>query len=579
MKLGKSFVMRIFLIMLVTLLLLMTISSIGIYSYSRRIVGTEFLRLNEASVNHLAASAGTTLDQLYVFAEKMAGNSRILELSLQGENGAEEVRSILVNALSDFNAAYMSGANLIETYILTGTGLEVSGFNSGRFTWQSIAEDPAFRPLLEGQTNTLLLPTKPWEGVFGIMGHTFQVAVAMQDLFTGENRGIVILDISEVTLHQQLRRYQNRDNTVCIMTKEGEILSARNKREIGSRAAHTQEELAARSLDDQIAAEDFVSFGSIPQTEWLLVMKTPTQTVFSSLKNLRNVSLLLTVCSGLAAVALLMLSARSIIARIKRIQDGMIDVVKGDLSVRIKVDGDDEFSRIEAAFNSMVEEINRLIDEARQSERQKHIAQMDFLQAQINSHFIHNTLTSIRFMLEMDQVREAGEMVFYFSKLLRQTLSRSTEFIPLWEELDTLKSYVMLQSYRYQDTFEASFDFEEETLDTSVPVLILQPVVENAIFHGASHGNSHIHICGFRENGNLILTVEDDGQGIPREKLGKILKKDASMNRVGLRNVHQRIQLIYGEKYGLSIDSRLGEGTLVRFTLPMDREGGMTLDT
>jgi len=254
-------------------------------------------------------------------------------------------------------------------------------------------------------------------------------------------------------------------------------------------------------------------------------------------------------------------------------------VVKGDLSVRIKVDGDDEFSRIEAAFNSMVEEINRLIDEARQSERQKHIAQMDFLQAQINSHFIHNTLTSIRFMLEMDQVREAGEMVFYFSKLLRQTLSRSTEFIPLREELDTLKSYVMLQSYRYQDTFEASFDFEEETLDASVPVLILQPVVENAIFHGASHGNSHIHICGFRENGNLILTVEDDGQGIPREKLGKILKKDASMNRVGLRNVHQRIQLIYGEKYGLSIDSRLGEGTLVRFTLPMDREGGMTLDT
>ena len=573
MQLRKSFVVRIFLILLVMLLLLITVSSVGVYSYSRRIVGREFLRLNETSAGHLADAAGSNLEQLRSFARKLAGNSRLLELSRQGTEGKQEVKNILVDALSEFNASHMDGSALVEAYVLTGSGLEVSGYNSGRFTWQKIVDRPDFRGLLEGHEDALVLPITPQKGVYGIMGHTFQIAVPMRDLLTGEERGLVVLDISEVALYEQFREYQNQDTEIYVMNSDGEILSARNKREIGMQGDYTQIQLQQRTLEDQISAEEFVVCAPIPQTEWLLVMQTPTRTVFETLQSLRNVSLLAAVGGGLAAVVLVLLSARKIAVRIKGIRDGMEDVVRGDLSVRIRVDRDDEFGQIESAFNTMVEETHRLIDEVRQSERQKHIAQMDFLHAQINSHFIHNTLTSIRFMLEMDRVQEAGEMIFYFSKLLRQTLSRSTEFISLEEELETLKSYVMLQSYRYQDTFEASFDFEEETLEASVPVLILQPVVENAIFHGASHRGSHIHICGFREEGNLILTVQDDGKGIPQEKLEKIFKKDASLNRVGLRNVHQRIQLIYGEDYGLSIDSSPGEGTLVRFTLPMNMEG------
>lgn len=578
MQLRKSYVVRIFLILLVTLLLLMTVSSVGVYSYSRRIVGGEFLRLNKTSVEHLADAAGSRLEQLRSFARKLAGNSRILELSRQGAEGRKEIRDILVDALSEFNASHMDGSSLVEAYVLTGTGLEVSGYNSGRFTWKETVSGPDYRLLLEGHLDTLVLPVTPWKGVYGIMGHTFQIAVPMRDLLTGEERGLVVLDISEVALYEQFREYQNQDTEIYVMNSAGEILSARNKREIGTAGGYTPMQLQQRTLKNQIAAEDFVVYATIPQMEWLLVMQTPTRTVFGTLQSLRNVSLLAAVCCGLAAVVLVMLSARKIAVRIKGIRVGMEEVVRGDLSVRIGVRRDDEFGQIESAFDTMVEETSRLIEEVRQSERQKHIAQMDFLHAQINSHFIHNTLTSIRFMLDMNQVREAGEMIFYFSKLLRQTLSRSTEFVSLEEELDTLKSYVMLQSYRYQDTFEASFDFEEETMDASVPVLILQPVVENAIFHGASHRGCHIHICGFQDKDNLILTVQDDGQGIPQEKLEKIFKKDASLNRVGLRNVHQRIQLIYGEAYGLSIESRLGEGTLVRFTLPMNIEGGMEVE-
>src|SRR5699024_4214318 len=126
------------------------------------------------------------------------------------------------------------------------------------------------------------------------------------------------------------------------------------------------------------------------------------------------------------------------------------------------VEHSDEFGRIESEFNSMVAEIDRLIREVRQGEQQKRLAELDFLQAQINPHFIHNTLTSIRFMLEMGKVREAGEMIFYFSKLLRRTISRSNEFITLEEEVRTLEDYVNLQKFRYQDSFEASYDISPQ---------------------------------------------------------------------------------------------------------------------
>lgn len=300
----------------------------------------------------------------------------------------------------------------------------------------------------------------------------------------------------------------------------------------------------------------------------------PTNVAFAPLNRVRNEALFSILLCTVLAVTALAITAKHIFRRVMRIRDKMGEVIAGDLTVRIPVERDDEFGNIESAFNSMVEQIGRLIEAVRQSEQQKRAAEMDFLHAQINSHFIHNTLTSIRFMLEMDKVREAGEMIFYFSKLLRQTLSRSSEFIPLRDEVDTLKSYVMLQHYRYQDVFEAAYDFPEDILEIDVPALILQPVVENAIFHGVGHAFTHIRISGRREGQTLVLIVEDDGVGMPEQVQRSVLHKDVPLNHVGLRNIHDRIQLNYGREYGLRVESQEGRGTKIIFTLPIYPEGG-----
>lgn len=574
MQLRKSFVLRIFLILLVVFLLLFTISSIGIYSFSRQVVGEEYIRLNRTSLSFLASSASCTLNEIRNFGKKLAVNSRILELSSdEGRDAAREARDILVSELSEFNATHLDGAALVEAYVITQDGMNISAYNSGRFTWETIQQNPALQPLLSGEVDALLLPTATNEGVYGIMGHTLQIAISMRDLFSNTFRGIVLLDISEIALYDQFRQFQDDNITIQVVTDEGEILSAKSKREIGTVMDYTVSDLAQKDINSQISGDFFLIYESIPNTEWFVVMQMPARMAFGTLTMVRNMVFGLFASCAVAAVVVLMFLARRITGRIDGIREKMGEVVAGDLSVRIPVTNDDEFGEIESAFNSMVEEIRCLIEKVRQEEQQRHIAQMDFLHAQINSHFIHNTLTSIRFMLEMNQVQEAGEMIYYFSRLLRQTLSRSTEFVPLREELDTLKSYVMLQSYRYKNTFQATFDLAEDTLSASVPVLILQPIVENAIFHGGREHPIHICIRSFREGENLIVTVEDDGLGIPREKLECILQKDASMNRVGLHNVHERIQLIYGMDYGLTIRSQPGQGTVVRFTLPIHQEG------
>ena len=193
------------------------------------------------------------------------------------------------------------------------------------------------------------------------------------------------------------------------------------------------------------------------------------------------------------------------------------------------------------------------------------------MQAQINPHFIYNTLSSIRFLLEMDKVQEAGEMVFYFSKLLRQTLSRSVEFIPLGEELDTLKCYVELQHLRYPDTFDYSCEVDEALRDNPLPKLLLQPVVENSIFHGVGRHKIHIRLRGWLEGDTLILRVEDDGVGISKDKIDQVMNKDLQINRVGLKNVQERIRLNYGPGYGLTVTGGPAGGTVVTFRLPRTR--------
>ena len=218
----------------------------------------------------------------------------------------------------------------------------------------------------------------------------------------------------------------------------------------------------------------------------------------------------------------------------------------------------------------MVEQISTLLESVKREEREKHLAELDFLQAQINP--TSSTIPSApsASCWRWTRYRRRGRVVFYFSKLLRQTLSRSVEFIPLGRA-GHAEVLCELQHLRYPDTFDYSCEVDEALRDNTLPKLLLQPVVENSIFHGVGRHKIHIRLRGWLEGETLILRVEDDGVGISKDKIDQVMNKDLQINRVGLKNVQERIRLNYGPGYGLTVTGGPAGGTVVTFRLPRTR--------
>ena len=576
MKHRRSFLFRLFALLFVLLLVLTAAVELMLYRYAREMVGQEYIRLNQAGLRQTAETISSSLTDSQTLAKRIAENTQLIDL-LSGEAGVQadvEAHDLLYTVTSDY--VWQRGIRmLMDCYLVGFNGVTASTYDSMEFGYDSVMDNPLYQPVVSGARESLLLSTTSHPEATGIFVHAFQFAQLIRDHLTQEPLGLVILNISEVSLYSQYLEHQSADNVFVLVDGSGDVVSAKDKREIGRPYDYTLEELDAQesqpNLSRRISDGVICLQARISGTDWRLVEEMTARTAFSTLDRLGLYTLLATLlCAGLI-LALLFYAYRQILRPISQLQASLGRVMEGHMDERIPVRRKDEFGRIQEAFNGMVEQISSLLDSVKREEREKRLAELDFLQAQINPHFIYNTLSSIRFLLEMDKVHEAGEMVFYFSKLLRQTLSRSDEFITLEEELDTLSCYVSLQGLRYPDTFTYSCEVDPSLWGNTLPKLLLQPVVENSIFHGVGQHKIHIRIRGWLEGDALILRVEDDGVGISKATIERVMNKDLQINHVGLKNVQDRIRLNYGPEYGLSISGGPEGGTVVTFRLPRAR--------
>ena len=222
--------------------------------------------------------------------------------------------------------------------------------------------------------------------------------------------------------------------------------------------------------------------------------------------------------------------------------------------------------------------LSYLMEQNVEEQRQKRKSELRALQAQINPHFLYNTLDSIIWMAEWGKTKEVVLMTSSLAKLLRQSISNQNELVRVEEEVEYTRSYLTIQKMRYKDKLEYDIQVSPEVLGQKIPKLVLQPLVENAIYHGIKYkeGKGIVQIEGWIEQKELILRISDDGIGMTEEQLAKIFEKretDIRKNGVGVLNVHERIQLYYGKDYGLRFSSTLGEGTVVEVRIPCE-EGG-----
>ncbi|MBC8078782.1 MAG: sensor histidine kinase [Gorillibacterium sp.] len=262
---------------------------------------------------------------------------------------------------------------------------------------------------------------------------------------------------------------------------------------------------------------------------------------------------------------------------IRRLEKTMRRVEKGDFSTSMEIRGAFEVEQLSIRFNAMIARIRELMEQIIHEQEAKRKSELEVLQAQINPHFLYNTLNSVVRMVGSGKNDEVITTITSLSKLFRISLSRGKNVISVREELEHVRNYLIIQQMRFKDKFRFEIDVMDEALSYQTLKLILQPIVENSLHHGVEQmaDEGLIRITARVEGEALLLLIEDNGVGISPKRLENILNGEASSedgSGVGLRNVSERIRLYYGQPYGLQIESELEEGTRVSIRIPLVKE-------
>lgn len=281
---------------------------------------------------------------------------------------------------------------------------------------------------------------------------------------------------------------------------------------------------------------------------------------------------------GLLLLLVIILSyyiPRSITMPITRISRVTNQVAKGNLSVRAAAESGAEARMLSDSLNAMIDKINELLDQVTTEQIRLRKAEFELLQAQINPHFLYNTLDTIVWLAEAGDQKRVVSMVGNLSDFFRTSLNQGKDIISIREELAHVRSYLEIQQVRYQDILRYEITVPEDLYEYKIPKITIQPLVENALYHGIKNkrGQGTITVTGKSKENGFVLYVRDNGIGMTQERLNEVRAGIQKLSYTGkeiygLYNVNERIRLNFGETYGISIESTYGEGTCVSISLP-----------
>lgn len=284
-----------------------------------------------------------------------------------------------------------------------------------------------------------------------------------------------------------------------------------------------------------------------------------------------QVSIFMALASLLLCVGVAVKLSGNLTKPVSHMKDAMQQVQEGNLMIRIETNRRDELGSLAEHFNTMTVELKDYMEGQVRQQKELDEAHIAMMQAQLNPHFLYNTLDTMKWIAKANGIEELAWMATRLAKILRTAISKEA-FISLKEELELVESYAGIQKIRFEDAFSYAAHVPEELLDCIVPKLVLQPIVENAVQHGlANRRDGHVTVTGYRREERLFIEVEDDGCGIPIE-IQQDLKSGSFQKRtghIGFSNVDRIIRLNYGEGYGLKVDTPERGGTRVIIELPV----------
>ena len=396
--------------------------------------------------------------------------------------------------------------------------------------------------------------------------------------------GVLLLEYNMAPIDEILNQYQNQKNSYCyFLDAKRQLLYHPFDKQIAS-GLYTEKTIQTAFTDKNYVMQKMegqrwlIEQQQIGYTGWNLVVVNSISSLATENYSLHFVAWLTLLLVGIILTFIDTLVFRNFTEPIYRLLYTMEKFGTGSYKVRAKEKGVGELKNLIKHFNVMADKLEEQMEEIRRNEQEKQRMEKKLLQSQINPHFLYNTLDSIIWMIRSEEYDGAGEMVSLLAKFFRISLSQGKDMIPLKKELEHATSYLAIQNIRFKDKFEFQVNADPNLLNYLCPKLSIQPLLENAIYHGMEgmYEDGEIEIRIYEKEGAIKIEVADNGPGMTAEKLDYIMhNKVISSKRgsgIGVRNVNERIQLIYGKNYGITIASELDEGTVATITIPKMEE-------
>lgn len=550
----RSFKNRIFITVLLVTLVPMLLCDVFIMQISMRRSGDMLYAQAQSELDTAAGIIDSALDTVDGVTAKLAGNSVIRSALHRGRE------SDLLYQLMYRETENLNGFASIDVYDSDGARIYAGSLDS------EAGSLPVYWGVLraarecEGQTMQ----------ANGADGLVIARAVYGSD---GEVSGYVLARIPQGGFGALLGGSFGEQNDVFLLDGTWRQIYCSDS----IRADETISSLRAQLLSGAaLGGGDYnVYLRQSPDTGFTLALRQPKvytrevmATVYSTCAAMGILCLLL----GLLCAWLL---SRYLSKPVNELDEAMKRVEKGDYAAELSSDREDEMGRLTASFNRMTREYRQNLERSVQRERELNETELSMMQAQLNPHFLYNTLDSLKWLGVTNGVPQVAAVASGLAVLLRAGIS-GDRLITLERELELLEKYLDIQSLRFEDRFAWEIDVDERFQHCIVPKLILQPLVENSIIHGvANMDDGYIKLSAREKSGTLILSVQDNGVGIPQDVLDWLNDPDRDVpgGHLGLKNVDRIVRLYYGGDYGISAYSAVGEGSRVELRLPMNKEG------
>ena len=395
------------------------------------------------------------------------------------------------------------------------------------------------------------------------------------------SQGVLLVDMNFKEINRIFENAEiSESGYIYLMDGKGEIIYHPRQQLIYSDLIKENNKLLYDYIDGTVIERfnkerRLVTLKTVGYTGWKIVAITPFSDITKSYSRMKIFTVIIVFFAVLILGIVNLVVSHRIANPIKDLEKKVKKFEEGALNIDFSTyNGSNEIKHLAKSINSMVIQMNNLMDNIVVEQELKRKTELDVLQAQINPHFLYNTLDSIIWMIESEKYSESITMVTSLARFFRISLSNGRNIITLKEELEHAKNYLTIQAIRYKNRFSYNIEFEEDVLNLSSIKLIVQPLVENAIYHGMEFvdGDGQINIKAYKLDDNLYIDVIDNGLGIPNHIVDKLLIKNNNIETngsgVGLKNVNERIKLYFGNNYGLEVYSEPDEGTNIRIHMP-----------